>query len=298
MMVRRGLAGVALVLCASSAACATIIGLEPLDFDASDGGPDGAGGAGDGSSDAPEVDGAHPDAPLPDAGLDAFADAPADAGPVSCYDRFDGSFDGAKIVFCDDFEREAGVDDGWAAADTQNGGTVELSTEMSSSGSRSALVTIPFGASDGDKVAVLQTSTLPPKTPVVLEADFFLAVGPPFGPTYPQNGFTIVRHTNVGGGFKEAYVRDESANVFDPFFFVTDPSQTLAQGTWCHLTWRVAGLGTGMHMLSVYEKSAPGTVVARSADVPLNPQHFRIGATTLRNEGPVKLFIDDVVIHE
>jgi hypothetical protein len=298
-MVPRGVAGVAVILCASTAACATIIGLEPLDFVEPDGVGDG--GVGDGSADAPDLDGAPADGPLPDVDVDAPLDAPldaADAGPVSCYDRFDGSFGGGTIVFCDDFEREAGVGDGWGLVDTQSGGTVEISTEASSSGSKSALFTIPFGASAADKVAVLQTLNLPPATPMVLELDFFLAVGPPFGATYPQNGFTFVRHTNVGGGFKEAFVRDESANVFDPFFFVTDPSQTLAQGTWCHLTWRVAGVGIGQHMLSVFDKAAPGTVVTRTADAPQTPQHFRIGATTLRNEGPVKLFVDDVVIHQ
>jgi len=269
----------------STVACGALLALEPLDFD--DGGTRDGGGP-----DALAESGA--DVTLDGRADDASADV--DAGPsVGFCESLDGGLDGASIVFCDDFERAAPLEKLWVGA-SSNGGQLSLSTGASVSGTRSLLVEIPAGASAAVKEAFLTTPSLPNGAGnVTVEMDVRIDVAPAATGSYPSNGFVFGRSYHVGGGFEAAFITVPAAGTFNPGFLPADPPPPtpFVTAAWHHFTWRIVNPAITLEV----KPKAGGDPLVRTDTRGVDPQYFRIGAETEANLGPVKMFIDDIVMY-
>lgn len=259
----------------ASAACGALLGLEPLDFPPGDGREAGSGdGAVDAATDAPALD-----------AKDSGSDGDAAPGLRFC-EQLDGSVDGGAVVFCDDFERAGPAEKGWASP-TTIGGTLALTSETVSSGTQSLLVTIPAGASGTPKQAYLTTPGIPAAADhAVLELDYHIDIAP------PATGSFIFARAN-SGGFKQLYVGTPADGASNPYFLVTDPVESLPTKAWYHLVWYVGLLDEWAEVTP----KAGGAKVVRPTDDRRNPTSFWIGAETDPGQGPVRMFIDNVVVH-
>lgn len=274
------------LLAVACAGCLSLLGLESLEYTDADADADG-----------PRKDGAIP-------GADGATDAPidqsvatdaSDAGDASsrgCYDRYPSGYDGGAVLFCDDFERTTAVDNGWKPMSVQNGGTLAISTEASTSGTRSLVVTLPVAGTN--KHAYLRTLDLPSATEVsYLEADVKLDMQPPVTGSYPSDAFTLVQATNVSNGFKAAFVRTPSAGMFNPIFFIPDAEFDFSSADWVHITWRVDTVNQTLTVV----KRGTSTGVTRTTNSPQPIRDYWIGAEIETSGGPVRLFVDDIVVH-
>lgn len=125
------------------------------------------------------------------------------------------------------------------------------------------------------------------------EVDFRIDLGPPPSASFPSNAFTIGSNVNVGGGFKSAFVRHPSAGIFDPIFFVTEGASSFSLGQWHHFTWRVAFTSQSIEI----RPKAGGASVVRTTSQPQLLRYFWLGAEVDPSLGPVRMLVDDVVIH-
>ena len=268
----------------STAACGALLALEPLDFD---------NGAARGDAATESDPGRDVVVPPLDGNAD---DARGDGGPALGFcEGLDGGLDGAIIVFCDDFERATPLENRWVGA-TTNGGQLSLSAGASVSGTRSLLVEIPGGAGAVVKTAFLTTPTLSTGVgSVTVEMDVRVDVAPPATGSYPSNGFVFGRSYHVGGGFEPAFITVPVAGTFNPGFLPEDPPPPVpfVTAAWHHFTWRIV---TPAITLEVKPK-AGGDPVVRTDTRGVDPQYFRIGAETEPNVGPVKMFIDNIVMY-
>ena len=278
---------VLLIACACAlTACGALLSLEPLEFTET---APGEGGLAEGSVTPDKDTGVIP--PV-DGGKDAASDGEGGAQVGFC-DSVGGALGGATVLFCDDFERAAPLEKGWVAVTAT--GTLTLSAEASTSGTRSLAVELPSGPSAGSKMAYLTTpNNSPGAKTLTVEMDIRLDVGPPAG-TYPANGFEIGHSYNIGGGFEAAFVTVPVAGTFNPGSLPSDapPVPAFVQGAWHHFKWTIVN---GAMTLEVKPK-AGGVGVVRTDTQPQDPSYFKLGAETSQSLGPVKMFIDDVVMY-
>jgi hypothetical protein len=269
------------LLAVACAGCLSLLGLESIAFT-----------EGDAAADGPGADGAADALVDQRAASDAGDASDADAGPSTCYDRHDGGYDGGAILFCDDFERTGAVDQGWKPMSVLGGGTLEISSEASTSGAKSLLVTLP--AAGSNKHAYLRTLDLPSGTDLsYFEADVKLDLQPPVTGVFPGDAFTLMQATNISNGFKQAFVRTPAAGMFNPIFFVTDAEFDFTSADWHHLTWVVDPVNQTMTIV----KRGTTTGVSRVTNSPQPIRDYWIGAEIEAAGGPVRLFVDDVVVH-
>ena len=271
------------LLAVACAGCLSLLGLESIEYT-------------DADADAARSDGA---IPAVDATSDASSDrsVPIDASDASdatsrgCYDRYPSGYDGGTVLFCDDFERTNAVDEGWKPMSVQNGGTLGISTEASTSGTRSLVVTLPVAGTN--KHAYLRTLDIPAGDFAYLEADIKIDQQPPAAGSFPSDAFTIAQATNISNGFKQGYVRTPAAGMFNPIFFVPDAEFDLSSADWAHLTWQVDTVNQTFTMV----KRGTATGVTRTTNSPQPLKDFWIGAEIETAGGPVRMFVDDIVVH-
>jgi hypothetical protein len=275
---RRSIAATAIVSLGSLgglAACAAIIGLEPLEFVTTDSGSvDGAGPQDDATSN------------------DARGDGPAgDGGPVarrfSCAELYDAGVDGGEVVFCDDFERAPGlIVEGWTLTRKSSAATIELTDAQARSGAQSIHFMVP--AEDGGIIyaSIVQLAVDGGPT-LVMEGEVYVEPSsePSTGVTWANMGSVAVEE------YFSALLSQPDGGAFTPFLSGGDVPVLLEPRRWHHFTFQETSTGTTLVMSTPED----GKLVVRQLSVAPGapPDEYWIGA----HNGVTSIYFDELVLH-
>lgn len=240
---------------------------------------------------------------MDDGGSDGGESDAADATIVdvrvpTCSERFDGGFDGGALIFCDDFERDLPFGAGWLTLLEANGGTLSTSTLHARSGARSLLAEVPGGENPSNKNASLISRDFDAGGfPVVIEMDLLAEIIPEYADA-PYNGFVFGAYKGRrDGGDVEAllYAGVSGTGLYNPYVEQSNRILTVPLGAWRHV---VLTIDNQLTTLDVLPDEDAGTVPRAHAFRLHEPPHrIWVGVDVGLNGGPVRLFVDDVVVH-